>query len=109
MAEHLRIEVGGDPLHRTLVLEGAMDLNTSHEFSRVLERVCEAGAREVVLDLGGVEFVDSLGLHTLLRGRALCEKHACSYMLRPTVPPRIQRVFSVAGVNEYIPVLAEDP
>ena len=80
-----------------------MDLSTSHEFTRTLERVCASGAREVVLDLAAVEFVDSLGLHTLLRGRAYCVKHGCTYLLRPTVPARIQRVFNVAGVSEYIP------
>jgi anti-sigma B factor antagonist len=103
MAELLQIEIGGDGLHRTLLLRGAMDLSSSQEFMSALERVCGGGAREVVLDLGGVDFIDSLGLHTLLRGRAYCEKRGCAYKLRPSLPPRIQRVFNVAGVNEYIP------
>lgn len=90
-------------LRRTLILRGAMDLSTSQEFTSALERVCSAGAREVVLDLHEVDFVDSLGLHTLLRGRAYCAKHGCTYLLRPTLPPRVQRIFSVAGVSEYMP------
>ena len=103
VGEPFQIEIEGDALRRTLVLRGGMDLGSSQEFTKALERVCEAGAREVVLDLREVDFVDSLGLHTLLRGRAYCAKHGCTYLLRPTLSPRVQRVFSVAGVSEYIP------
>lgn len=85
-----------------------MDLGTSQRFTTTLERVVADGARRVVLDLQGVEFIDSLGLHTLLRGRAHCEKNGCEYLLRPTIPERIQRVLNVAGVSEYMPVQAED-
>ncbi len=102
------IEIEGDSLHRTLVLRGAMDLGSSRQFTEALERLAAEGVRRVVLDLQGVDFIDSLGLHALLRGRAYCEKNGCEYLLRPTIPARIQRVFNVAGVGEYIPVQGED-
>lgn len=101
------IEVRRDAERTTLLMSGAMDLDTAHVFTRALEKACAAGAREIVLDLQGVDFIDSLGLHTILRGRAYCAKLGCGYWLRPTLPPRVQRTFAVAGVGEYIPFQPE--
>lgn len=106
--ETLHIEIEGDPLHRTLAVRGAVDLSTSRQFTKALERVLAGGARRVVLDLQGVEFIDSLGLHTLLRARAQCEKNGCEYLLSATIPERVQRVFNVAGVAGYMQVQGED-
>ena len=92
-----------------MVLRGAMDINTAREFTRALERVAAESPREIILNLAAVDFIDSLGLHTLLRGRAYCEKHGCAFLLDSAVPPRIRRLIGVAGVGEYLAVKSTGP
>lgn len=88
---------------RTLVLKGELDIDSSRAFNDALERELAAGAREMILDLEGVDFIDSIGLHTLLRGRTLAAKRHCGYYLGPKLPSRVQRMLTVAGVGEYLP------
>jgi anti-anti-sigma factor len=63
--------------------------------------VCAAGANELVLDMGGVEFIDSSGLSAIVRGKMLCEDQHCGYCLTPAQRP-VQGVFEVTGVADRL-------
>ena len=100
----LEIDITAEGERRVVALRGELDLDTSHRFTRELERACAGGGREIVLDLAGLEFMDSLGLHAILRGRAYCEKRGFRYSMSPNLPERVQRVLTVAGLEGYIPI-----
>jgi anti-anti-sigma factor len=59
---------------------------------------CAAGATELVLDMGGIEFMDSTGLRAILRGKALCEARDCDYRLTPAQRP-VEQTLAVTGVR----------
>lgn len=99
----LEIRTAADGSRRTLVLTGELDIDSSRAFNDALERELASGAQELILDLEAVDFIDSIGLHTLLRGRALAAKQHCGYFLSPKLPPRVQRMLTVAGVAEHLP------
>jgi anti-anti-sigma factor len=63
---------------------------------------CAGGAKELVLDMGGVEFIDSSGLNAILRGKVLCEEQDCAYSLTPAQRPA-QGVFEATGVIDRLP------
>jgi anti-sigma B factor antagonist len=55
VAEHTVLEVGGE-----------VDVYTAPRLRERLVELVDAGARDVVVDLGGVEFLDSTGLGVLV-------------------------------------------
>jgi anti-anti-sigma factor len=84
-----------------IVLGGELDIGSAAVFEATLAEACAAGAREVVLDMGGVEFIDSSGLSAIVRGKMLCEEHDCGYCLTPAQRP-VQGVFEVTGVADRL-------
>ena len=99
----LDVEITGRGTHRVLVLSGQMDLDTASQLDRALEDVCADGAREVVLNLQRLDFMDTTGLGTVLAGRTLCQQHGCRYFIDRPVPPSLKRLFAVAGAHHHLP------
>jgi anti-sigma B factor antagonist len=86
----------------TVVLIGELDAASAPLLERTLAELCGAGAKQMVVDLGGVEFIDSSGLNALIRGKMLCEEHHCEFSLTPARRP-VRNVFEVARVLEKLP------
>ena len=86
-----------------LGLAGDLDMSATFALEPVLDRILAAGARELVLDLGGVDFVDSSGLGLLI---ATHERTADAdvAMAITGAGPEIQRVFQIAGLDGVLPV-----
>jgi anti-anti-sigma factor len=82
----------------TFSLSGELDMASAQVLDATLAEACSGGATEVVLDLGGVDFMDSEGLNAILRGKARCEEHSCRYSVTPAQRP-VQRVFQATGVQ----------
>jgi anti-sigma B factor antagonist len=67
-----------------------------------LQELCAAGARELILDLRQLDFIDSSGLNAILRSTTLCEEHLCDLGLIPG-RRRVQRVFELTQVSDRLP------
>jgi anti-sigma B factor antagonist len=93
---------GRDDCH-TLVLNGELDVASAAVLEDMLEDLCAAKAKEIVVDMVGVEFIDSSGLRAILRGRSLCEEHGCAYRLTPA-RRSVQRMFEMTGVAGRLPL-----
>jgi anti-sigma B factor antagonist len=96
----MQASVHGD--RHLLVLSGELDIGSAPMLEATMAEACAAGAEELVLDMGGVEFIDSSGLKAILRGKVLCEEHDCSYSLTPAQRPA-QGVFETTGVIDRLP------
>jgi anti-sigma B factor antagonist len=81
----------------TLSLAGELDLVTAPELQATISRLCKDGAREIVLDLHELAFIDSTGLRVILSGSRLCESHGCDFSLSRVQPPA-QHLFELTGV-----------
>jgi anti-sigma B factor antagonist len=86
---------------RTISLSGELDVASAQMLEETLLEACSTGASEIVVDLSGVEFMDSTGLSAILKGKALCEAHACAYSLTPAQRP-VERVFRTTGVRSRL-------
>jgi anti-sigma B factor antagonist len=84
-----------------VALGGELDIGSAGALEATLAEACAAGATEVVLDMGGVEFIDSSGLSAIVRCKMLCEDHDCGYSLTPAQRP-VQGVFEVTGVADRL-------
>jgi anti-sigma B factor antagonist len=92
--------VHGD-LH-TVALVGELDIGSAPLLERTLADLCSSGAKQITVDLAGVEFMDSSGMNAILRSRMLCEEHECDLSLTPA-RRSVRRVFEVARVLEKLP------
>lgn len=81
----------------TLSLAGELDVATAPRLQATIDRLCEEGAREIVLDLHELTFIDSSGLRLIFTSEQLCDRHGCDFSLS-RVQPQAQRLFEVAGV-----------
>ena len=91
---------GGAPV---VVLEGEIDLSTSPVFKETVYRVIESGKKDVVIDLNGLEFMDSTGLGVLVAAlkktsmeggsiRLICNKRS------------ILKVFTITGLDKVFSI-----
>jgi len=87
-----------------LELEGELDLASGSVMQRELRRGQELAARELVIDLGGVSFMDSTGVSCLVG--ALCHAEGNRYALRlRRLPPQARRVLEMSGVLDRFDVI----
>jgi anti-sigma B factor antagonist len=92
---------------QTLVLRGELDLATAPELEDAVAAVSRDGARELVLDLRHVAFMDSSGLRTVLAAMDTCRLHGCEFMLIPGTGA-CRRLFELTGVLDELPVREAD-
>ena len=93
-------EVQGTPV---VELEGEVDLSTSASFKETVYQVIDSGKRDIVIDLDGLDFMDSTGLGVLvavlkkisLEGgsiRLVCSKRS------------ILKVFRITGLDKVFDI-----
>jgi len=84
-------------------LEGEVDLSTSPQFKETVYRLIDSGKRDIVVDLDGLDFMDSTGLGVLVavlkrtsmeggRVRLVCSKRS------------ILKVFHVTGLDKVFSI-----
>jgi anti-sigma B factor antagonist len=89
-----------------LVVLGEIDIATAPTLE---ERLTEAEARDaanVIVDLDGVTFMDSTGLHVLVT-HALSRDNGNRLRLTQG-SPQVQRLFAVSGMLGHLPFVASE-
>ena len=98
----LNIESHEDGGSHTLMLRGELDMASAPELEGRVQQLCSQGAGELVLDLAGLEFIDSAGLSAILRVRALCQEQMWEFCMTPGERP-VQRLFEVTRLIDRLP------
>jgi anti-anti-sigma factor len=86
----------------TIVLEGEWDLAQQRATREAIHAALDRSPDSVVLDLSGVSFIDSSGLHVLVA----LNKRADSENIRLAIVPGprpVQRLFEVCGLLDVLP------
>ena len=81
---------------------GELDMATVGAVERGAPAAGRSGRRAVVLDLGGLSFMDSSGLHLVARWTAEASRDGFEFQLEPG-SPAVQRVFELAGMTDELP------
>ena len=85
----------------TLRPTGELDIATADKLERALHSDRRPGD-QVVLDLAGLEFLDSTGLRVIVRAVEAATREGWDLRLRGG-PPAVRRVFEIAGVLGALP------
>lgn len=98
----LTIDAQTDASSSTLTLVGEVDPHTTEQLDAAIDVALEAAAH-LVLDLGGVTFIDSAGLRSLIRAQRRTEQDGGSLVLRS---PRAStlRVLEITGLTDELTV-----
>jgi anti-sigma B factor antagonist len=91
--------------------EGRLDAHNSGELKSRILKSFEEGGRDIIVDLGDVQFIDSSGLGALLSGHKNAIQRSAGFALSGLQPrvkamfelTRLQRVFEIyPGLREAL-------
>jgi len=102
--DQLRIEVRRSPERAVLCLQGELDLATAPLLSRELESVDLGTTASVVLDLQGLEFMDSTGLRAVLAAQQRLQEHGTAFAVTRG-SPQVDRLLAVTRADEHLRVV----
>jgi anti-anti-sigma factor len=100
--EPFTCKVTSDDDQAVVAPRGELDMATVQAVEQELRKLHESGTRQIVLDLGGLSFMDSSGLHLVMRWAEEASKDGFLFELEPG-PPQIQRLFELTAVIDQLP------
>ena len=84
----------------TLVLEGRVDSLGASELESALDEALEQEYHKLVLDMGGVQYINSAGLRTLADAVTRARNRGGDVRL-VALTPRVARVFKIIGFDRF--------
>jgi anti-anti-sigma factor len=88
-----------------LAAEGELDIVTSPLLDEALVRARATDAASIVIDLGKISFIDSTGLHVLIKHVDTENGRARIRLTKGS--PETQRLFELSGAVEYLPFVSD--
>jgi anti-sigma B factor antagonist len=104
---HLKVRGRLDDDRARLVLEGEVDLASAQTVRRAVGDVLDQGAREIVIDLTPVTFLDSTGLALLLHAARDADRRGAAVRSISPAGAEARLVIELAGVGGILGL--EDP
>jgi anti-sigma B factor antagonist len=87
---------------------GTLDLHGAPDFDREIDRLLRGNAREILVDLRQVEFLDSIGLRSLVRAhRVALNQGVPLWVVRGGTP--VAQVLRMTGLDMTLPLIDELP
>lgn len=84
-------------------LEGEVDVYTAPQLKQQMISLLESGAKELIVDLTKVDYLDSTALGVLIGGlKRMRERDGNMVLICPS--PRIRRVFEITGLDKIFDI-----
>ena len=99
----LDVKLERDGAMCVISLSGEVDVYTSPSFKDRLVSAIDEGCTRIVVDLEGVDFIDSSGLGVLVSGLRRVKENDGSIRLICTREP-ILKVFRITGLDRVFPI-----
>lgn len=104
MQGDFRVETHTTGRAATVTVSGELDLVSSPTLEAALERVGATDIDLVLLDLRGLEFMDSTGLHLLIKAQQRLQELGRQFaVIRGGV--QVERLLSLTGVAELLKIV----
>jgi anti-sigma B factor antagonist len=100
----LRTEVSDMGGWTVVTVFGELDVATSPDLREQLIDLVNGGRNRLVLDLDGIDFLDSTGLGTIVSALKRARTHGGDLRLVCT-ETRITRLFEITGLDKAVPLL----
>jgi anti-sigma B factor antagonist len=99
----VRTALDGERIRLSLV--GELDLSNAHTVESVLEEAYGEG-KDVLVDLGPLEFLDSTGIALLVR--SLSGSNGARLSFLPSESDAVRRLLNMTGLDQRLPLAVED-
>ena len=86
-----------------VAVSGELDIASVEQLERVLLDVEQADGEPIVLDLTGLDFIDSTGLRLVLDANARCG--GPNGRLAIAGSPAVERLLDIVGLRERLPLI----
>jgi anti-anti-sigma factor len=83
---------------------GELDLASAPELTAAFDLALAAGQRRLIVDLSEVSFIDSSGLHALIKARKRLDAVGGGLFVTICPDAHARRVFEVSGLVEFLNV-----
>lgn len=84
-------------------LEGEVDVYTAPQLKQQMINLLESGAKEMIVDLSKVDYLDSTALGVLIGGlKRMREMDGNMVLVCPS--PRIRRMFEITGLDKIFDI-----
>jgi anti-sigma B factor antagonist len=104
MHSDFRVETQTTGRAVTVTASGELDLVSSPTLEEALERVGDTDVDLVLLDLRGLEFMDSTGLHVLIKAHQRLQERGRQFaVIKGGV--QVERLLSLTGVAELLKIV----
>jgi anti-sigma B factor antagonist len=90
-----------------LRLSGELDMGSSPSLKQRLADL-RAEKRPVRIDLSGLEFMDSSGVHLLIGAFNAAREEGCQLTIDSALPPQVDRLFKLVALDRAAPGLWHD-
>jgi anti-sigma B factor antagonist len=87
---------------------GQLDLSTAWQLERELRRAEAADVDEILVDLSGLEFIDSVGMEVLIHSAARSHRDGNRLMIKQG-PRAVHRAFELSGLVSRLPFVGPGP
>ena len=102
------VEESGDAGAHVICVRGEIHVTTAPQFAEHLTEAVESGKTAIVLDMTGVEFIDSTGLSVLLTGlRLVNQRHGRLALV--CANPTVLRLFQITNLDSTFDIFADRP
>ena len=101
MQSHFRLEVRSQGQATIIAVSGELDLASSPALQEELDRAAVADAQLLIIDLRGLDFMDSTGLSVLVRAHQRIEEQG-RRLAMVKGPQQVQRLLSLTGVADRL-------
>lgn len=87
-----------------LALSGELDLVSSPALSRAIDDLAGSDLELLIVDLRGLVFMDSTGLHALIRAQNQVQESGRRFAL-VRGPEQVQRLFDLTGLTDALTIV----
>lgn len=107
-ADGFAIHCVRDGARHILAAMGQLDLANAWRFEQELRRAEASDAQEILVDLGGVDFIDSAGMQVVVHASSRSRLHSKRLMILGG-PASVQRSFELSGLAGRLPFVDRRP
>lgn len=95
----MELEVTTQQLKRCDVIKvaGRIDGRSAPRLAEAFNALIDDGRFRIVLDMGGVEFLSSAGLHAMIDAQKTCKRWNRGEVILATVPQQVYEVLDMVG------------
>ena len=103
--DQLQIDVRHGDNRVVLTLTGELDMASAERLQQAIDEEGLRAETSVVLNLEGLQFIDSTGLRVMLKALERCRARGQDFAITPG-SQQVQRLLSVAGVATHLPTIS---